>query len=82
MFIDFLFIYFLFIYSHVHTLFGSFLHHALLPPSPTLSLLSPSVSGRSLSALILNSVFSKTEAKETTPSQTKSAYFSDHSLPD
>jgi hypothetical protein len=50
---------FLFIYLHVHTLFGSFLHHALFPyPYP----LPSSVSGRSLSALITDFVEERTYA--------------------
>jgi hypothetical protein len=48
-----LFIYLLlFIYSHVHTLFGSFLHPAPHPPR--------SVSGRSRSALVTDFVEEKT----------------------
>jgi hypothetical protein len=45
---------FLFIYSHVHTLFGSFLHPAPLPhPLPHL------LPGKSYSALITNFVEEK-----------------------
>jgi hypothetical protein len=46
------FLFFLFIYSHVHTLFGSFLP---LPPFPP-----PSVSGWSHSALVTDFVEEKT----------------------
>jgi hypothetical protein len=47
----------LFIYSHVHTWFGSFLHPAPLPLLPPLSF---SVSGRSCSALMTDFVEEKT----------------------
>jgi hypothetical protein len=42
--------FFKFIYSHVHTLFGSFLPN----PVPTLSLPLPLLPGRTCSALISN----------------------------
>jgi hypothetical protein len=49
----------LFICSHVHTLFGSFLHPAPLPhPSP----LPTSVPGRYCSALITDFVEEKTKS--------------------
>jgi hypothetical protein len=44
---------FLFIYPHVHTLFGSFLPPA---PAPTLSSLLSSLPGRTCSALFSSSV--------------------------
>jgi hypothetical protein len=47
----------LFMYSHVHTSFGSFLHPA---PLPHLVSLPPSVPGRSRSALITDFVEEKT----------------------
>jgi hypothetical protein len=56
------FLFLLFIYSHVHTLFGSFLHTAppFFSPLPHLSPLPASVPGRSCSALITNFVEQKT----------------------
>jgi hypothetical protein len=48
-----LFIYLLFIYSHVHTLFGLFLPRPLSPPSP---LTPPLLTGRTCSALFSSSV--------------------------
>jgi hypothetical protein len=52
----FLFLNFLFIYSHVHTVFGSF-----LSPAPHPLLLSPaSLPGKTCSALISNFVEEKT----------------------
>jgi hypothetical protein len=50
-----LFYFFKFIYSHVHTLFGSFLLPAPLPHA------FPSVPGRYCSALITNFVEEKTQ---------------------
>jgi hypothetical protein len=48
-------LFFLFIYSHVHTLFGPF-----LPPAPSLCPHPASLPGRTCSALISNFVEEKT----------------------